>query len=147
MEVKMIWSFVLLSFTTKCWSQTLTQSEAAVITPGGSHRLTCTASGLNFDPYWMGWELDKQNQAPIDCPTADEVEATKPSQTTYRTTPRDRYRWLKKDFTSPCTDFSGPDVTNGAVNLHTPLEYFQSSSHEAKSHLPLSVHINGCNQL
>ncbi|KAL7870991.1 hypothetical protein SRHO_G00084880 [Serrasalmus rhombeus] len=72
-------------------------------------------------------ELDKQNQAPIDCPTADdeEVEATKPSQTIYRTTPQDRYRWLKKDFTSPCTNFSGPDVTSGAVNLHTPLEYFQ----------------------
>ncbi|KAL7849743.1 hypothetical protein SRHO_G00190930 [Serrasalmus rhombeus] len=55
MEVKMIWSFILLSLTTKCWSQTLIQSEAAVITPGGSHKLTCTASSLDFDGYWMGW--------------------------------------------------------------------------------------------
>lgn len=63
--------------------------------------------------------VDKQNQTPIDCPADDDedVEPSKPSQTTHRTMPRDRYRWLKKDFTSPCTDFSGPDVTSGAVSL------------------------------
>ncbi|KAI4902453.1 hypothetical protein NFI96_009737 [Prochilodus magdalenae] len=38
-----------------CWSQTLTQSEAVVITPGGSHTLTCTSSGLDFDSKWMVW--------------------------------------------------------------------------------------------
>ena len=37
----------------------------------------------------------------------------------------DRYRWLKKFFISPDTDFSGPDVTSGAVSLNTSLEYFQ----------------------
>ncbi|KAL6476096.1 hypothetical protein MHYP_G00145950 [Metynnis hypsauchen] len=55
MEVKIFWSFILLSLTTKCWSQMLIQSEAVVITPGGSHTLTCTASSLDFDGYWMGW--------------------------------------------------------------------------------------------
>uniref|UniRef100_A0AAR2KF87 Ig-like domain-containing protein n=1 Tax=Pygocentrus nattereri TaxID=42514 RepID=A0AAR2KF87_PYGNA len=55
MEVKIFWSFILLSLTTKCWSQTLAQSEAVVISPGGSHTLTCTVSGLDFNDYWMGW--------------------------------------------------------------------------------------------
>uniref|UniRef100_A0A4W4EV19 Ig-like domain-containing protein n=1 Tax=Electrophorus electricus TaxID=8005 RepID=A0A4W4EV19_ELEEL len=35
--------------------QTLEQSEAAIIKPTESHTLTCTASGLHFDNYWMGW--------------------------------------------------------------------------------------------
>uniref|UniRef100_A0AAR2L1G3 Ig-like domain-containing protein n=1 Tax=Pygocentrus nattereri TaxID=42514 RepID=A0AAR2L1G3_PYGNA len=30
-------------------------SEAVVISPGGSHTLTCTVSGLDFNDYWMGW--------------------------------------------------------------------------------------------
>uniref|UniRef100_A0AAY4C745 Ig-like domain-containing protein n=1 Tax=Denticeps clupeoides TaxID=299321 RepID=A0AAY4C745_9TELE len=25
------------------------------INPGGSHKLTCTASGLDFDNYWLAW--------------------------------------------------------------------------------------------
>uniref|UniRef100_A0A3B1J8X8 Immunoglobulin heavy variable 3-2 n=1 Tax=Astyanax mexicanus TaxID=7994 RepID=A0A3B1J8X8_ASTMX len=55
MEVKMFCSFILLSLATRCWSQTLIQSEAVIITPGGSHTLTCTWSGIDFDGYWMGW--------------------------------------------------------------------------------------------
>ncbi|KAG9337388.1 hypothetical protein JZ751_028808 [Albula glossodonta] len=36
-------------------SQTLIQSDAAVKKPGESHKLTCTASGLDFSGYTMHW--------------------------------------------------------------------------------------------
>ncbi|XP_051515101.1 piggyBac transposable element-derived protein 3-like isoform X1 [Myxocyprinus asiaticus] len=68
-------------------------------------------------------EVDRENQQPTDCPDDHyediELQPKKP------TMPRDRYRWLKRDFVSPNTDFSGPDVTSGDVSIHTPLEYFQ----------------------
>ncbi|KAI4888149.1 hypothetical protein NFI96_002676 [Prochilodus magdalenae] len=36
-------------------SQTLTESDPVVIRPKQSHKLTCTASGLDFDSHWMAW--------------------------------------------------------------------------------------------
>ncbi|OCU01334.1 hypothetical protein XELAEV_18007123mg [Xenopus laevis] len=33
----------------------LDQSESVVIKPGGSHKLSCTASGFTFSSTWMSW--------------------------------------------------------------------------------------------
>ncbi|KAK0151520.1 Valine--tRNA ligase [Merluccius polli] len=68
-------------------------------------------------------EVDKENQPPMDCPADNYVDIE--PKTNKHTMPRDRYRWLKKDFISPNTDFSGPDITGDDISLHTPLEYFQ----------------------
>ncbi|KAL0177740.1 hypothetical protein M9458_026634 [Cirrhinus mrigala] len=68
-------------------------------------------------------EMDKENHQPIDSPANDDVDV-KP-QPKKHTVPRDRFRWLKKEFISPNTDFSGSEITNDATSLLTPLEYFQ----------------------
>uniref|UniRef100_A0A6I8Q236 Ig-like domain-containing protein n=1 Tax=Xenopus tropicalis TaxID=8364 RepID=A0A6I8Q236_XENTR len=33
----------------------LAQSDPVVIKPGGSHKLSCTASGFTFSDHWMSW--------------------------------------------------------------------------------------------
>ncbi|KAI5085426.1 hypothetical protein C0J45_7276, partial [Silurus meridionalis] len=38
-----------------CCSQTLIESDSVIIKPDQSHKLTCTASGLDFSGYWMAW--------------------------------------------------------------------------------------------
>ncbi|KAI5628925.1 hypothetical protein C0J50_2627 [Silurus asotus] len=38
-----------------CCSQTLIESDSVIIKPDQSHKLTCTASGLDFSGNWMAW--------------------------------------------------------------------------------------------
>ncbi|KAL0160110.1 hypothetical protein M9458_043835, partial [Cirrhinus mrigala] len=57
-------------------------------------------------------EMDKENHQPIDCPANADVDI-KP-QPKKHTAPSDRFRWLKKEFISPNTDFSGSEITNDA---------------------------------
>ncbi len=50
---------VIKFYFADCWCQTLTESEAVVLKPGESHKLTCTASGLDMANYWMVWIRQK----------------------------------------------------------------------------------------
>ncbi len=50
---------VIMFYFADCWCQTLTESEAVVLKPGESHKLTCTATGLDIAGYWMAWIRQK----------------------------------------------------------------------------------------
>ncbi|KAK3552559.1 hypothetical protein QTP86_015413 [Hemibagrus guttatus] len=47
--------FTLAIFIQYSCSQTLIQSDPVIIKPDQSHKLTCTASGLDIGDYWMAW--------------------------------------------------------------------------------------------
>ncbi|MCJ8739631.1 hypothetical protein PDJAM_G00049350, partial [Pangasius djambal] len=47
--------FALTMFIQYSCSQTLIESDSVIIKPDQSHKLTCTASGLDFSSYWMAW--------------------------------------------------------------------------------------------
>ncbi|OCU01399.1 hypothetical protein XELAEV_18007188mg [Xenopus laevis] len=55
--MKSFYSFVItLSYLSGCHCDVqLAQSESVVIKPGGSHKLSCTASGFTFSSNWMNW--------------------------------------------------------------------------------------------
>uniref|UniRef100_A0AAY4C6T3 Ig-like domain-containing protein n=1 Tax=Denticeps clupeoides TaxID=299321 RepID=A0AAY4C6T3_9TELE len=56
MDLKSFWHIMVMLVNINCCrGQSLIQSGPAVINPGGSHKLTCKASGLDFDGYWMAW--------------------------------------------------------------------------------------------
>uniref|UniRef100_A0A8C1I4Z2 Ig-like domain-containing protein n=1 Tax=Cyprinus carpio carpio TaxID=630221 RepID=A0A8C1I4Z2_CYPCA len=62
MEHKILGFTLLLLASQYCWCQTLTESEAPVMKPGESHKLTCTASGLDIAGYWMAWIRQKSGK-------------------------------------------------------------------------------------
>ncbi|MCI4385401.1 hypothetical protein PGIGA_G00050060, partial [Pangasianodon gigas] len=47
--------FTLAMFIQYSCSQTLIESDSVIIKPDQSHKLTCTASGLDVSGYYMAW--------------------------------------------------------------------------------------------
>ncbi|KAE8633651.1 hypothetical protein XENTR_v10001991, partial [Xenopus tropicalis] len=48
-------AFISLFFPGVYGDMQLAQSDPVGIKPGGSHKLSCTASGFTFIGYWMDW--------------------------------------------------------------------------------------------
>ncbi|XP_060760426.1 piggyBac transposable element-derived protein 3-like [Neoarius graeffei] len=71
-------------------------------------------------------EVEKENKIPNHHDTLDVSVPKEIVHPPAKAIPRNRYRWLKRDFVSPCTDFSGKDVTDGLPSICTPLKYFQN---------------------
>lgn len=67
----------------------------------------------------------KENQPPSE-PTDRPADIQLPQLAKPAHRRDSRYQWLKKDFISPNTDFSGPPLTSEDVSsLQTPLQYFR----------------------
>ncbi|OCU01378.1 hypothetical protein XELAEV_18007167mg [Xenopus laevis] len=54
MKLFLVYLLFLLWLSGHCDVQ-LDQSDSVVIKPGGSHKLSCTASGFTFSGHWMRW--------------------------------------------------------------------------------------------
>nr|ACI66652.1 Ig heavy chain V region 3 precursor [Salmo salar] len=54
--MRTVWSLILMVvFVKSVQGQTLTESGPVVKKPQESHKLTCTASDLDMNSYWMAW--------------------------------------------------------------------------------------------
>ncbi|KAG9462340.1 hypothetical protein GDO78_014317 [Eleutherodactylus coqui] len=57
--------FTLVSISTYCAAQiTLTQSPSESVSPGGTVKMSCTASGISIESYYVHWYQQKEGNPP-----------------------------------------------------------------------------------